>query len=86
MPAHRLAIWVQFWDSLIALFETPVSEDNAVDQTVLSLVLGPSPVEFAKPIFYFKANAHLQHYRHQDVRSRTPVVSESKQKMRAALF
>ncbi len=55
MPNPRLAIR----DSLIALFETPVSEDNAVGRTVLTRVLGPSPIDFAKPIFDFKDNAHL---------------------------
>jgi hypothetical protein len=76
MPAHRSAIR----DSLIALFETPVSEDNAVGRTVLTRVLGPSPVEFAKPVFDFKDNAHLSA---QSTPGRTPVVWESKQKTRA---
>ena len=76
MPVHRCAIR----DSLITLFETPVTEDNAVGRTVLADVLGPSPIDFAKPIFNFKDNAHLSAL---STPGRTPVVWESKLKMKA---
>ena len=55
MPTHRVAIR----DALIALFENPVHEDNAVGRTILTRVLGPSPIDFGKPIFNFRANEHL---------------------------
>ena len=78
MPVHRCAIQ----DSLITLFETPVSEDDAVGQTVLAHVLGPSPIDFAKPIFNFKDNAHLSAL---STPGRTPVVWESKLNMKAQI-
>ena len=76
MPVHRCAIR----DSLITLFETPVTEDNAVGRTVLANVLGPSPIDFAKPIFNFKDNAHLSAL---STPGRTPVVWESKLKVKS---
>ncbi len=53
MPGHRVAIW----DSLIALLESPVHDDNSVGMTVLTRVLGPraSPIDFGKPVFNFRA-------------------------------
>ena len=76
MPVHRSAIPSR--DSLIALFETPVSEDNAVGRTVLTHVLGPAPIDF--PIFNFKDNSHLSAL---STPGRTPVVWESKLNLRA---
>ena len=55
MPSHRVAIR----DALIALFENPVPDNNTVCRTVLTLVLGLSPIDFGKPILNFKENEHL---------------------------
>lgn len=55
MPTHRVAIR----DALVTLFENPVPDDNTVGRTILSHVLGPSPINFAKAIFDFKHNEHL---------------------------
>ena len=55
MPVHRSAIR----DALIALFENPVPEDNAVGRTVLTRVLGPSSIGFASPIFNFRDTKHI---------------------------
>ncbi len=76
MPVHRSVIR----DSLIALFETPVSEDNAVGRTVLTHVLGTAPIEFVKSIFNFKDNSHPSAL---STPGRTSVVWESKEKIKA---
>ncbi len=55
MPAHRSAIR----DALITLFEIPVPEDNSVGRTVLTRMLGPSPIDFAGPIFKFRGTASI---------------------------
>ncbi len=55
MPTHRVAIR----DALVTLFESPVPDDNALGRTILSRVMDHSPINFEKPIFNFKDNAHL---------------------------
>ncbi len=55
MPTHRVFIRV----ALIALFETPVPDNNTLGRTVLTRVLGPDPIDFGKTVFDFKDNMHL---------------------------
>ncbi len=59
------------------LFQSPVPEDNAVGRTILPRVLGPSPIDFGKPVFNFRDNKHLSALFTQGV---TPVVWECKLK------
>jgi hypothetical protein len=73
MLVHRGAIR----NALIALFETPVSDDNAIGRTVPTRVLGPDPLDFGKPVFDFKDKAHLQALSKPGV---PPVVWETKLK------
>jgi hypothetical protein len=76
MPVRRLKIR----EALIALFETPVPEDNAVGRTLLTRVLGPSPIDYARPVFDFKDNEHLSALK---TPGHTPVVWETKPKAKA---
>jgi hypothetical protein len=57
MPSHRVVIR----DALIALFasESAVHDDDAVGRTIPTPVLGPSPIDFGKPVFNFRDNEHL---------------------------
>jgi hypothetical protein len=76
MPTHRVAIR----DALIALFESPVPDDNSVGRSILTRVLGPSTIDFAKPVLNFRENEHLSALARQGT---TPVVWESKLKPNA---
>ena len=76
MPTHRVAIR----DALIALFESPVPDDNSVGRSILARVLGPSPIDFAKPVLNFRENEHLSALSRP---GSTPVVWESKLKPNA---
>jgi hypothetical protein len=73
MPTYRVAIW----DALIALLESPVPEHNTVGRSILARVLGPSPIDFGKPVFNFKENEHLSALPRPGA---APVVWESKLK------
>jgi hypothetical protein len=73
MPTHRVTIR----DVLLALFESPVPDDNTAGRTVLSRVLGPSPINFEEATFDFKDNAHLSALSKP---GQNPVVWESKLK------
>jgi hypothetical protein len=71
MPVHQVAIH----NALIALFETPVPDDNAIGRTVFTRVLGPDPLDFGKLVFDFKDKEHLSALSKQGV---SPVVWEAK--------
>ena len=79
MPTHRVVIQ----DSLTALFQNPVPEDDPVGRTILTRVLDPSPIDFAAPFFNFRDTIHLSALLTPGY---TPVIWESKQKPIQALF
>jgi hypothetical protein len=73
MPTHRVA-------TLIALLGSPVPDDSTVDRSILARVLGPSPIDFGKPVFNLKQNEHLSALSRPGA---APVVWESKLKQNA---